>query len=46
MFKIALVEDEVNLSSLVSKYIFSEGYECISFKTGEEAIKYINEMGE
>jgi len=43
MFKIALVEDEVNLSSLVSKYIFSEGYECISFKTGEEAIKYIND---
>ncbi len=43
MFKIALVEDEANLSSLVSKYIFSEGYECISFKTGEEAIKYIND---
>lgn len=43
MYKIALVEDEVNLSSLVSKYIYSEGYECISFNTGEEAIKYIND---
>lgn len=43
MFKIALVEDEANLSSLVSKYILSEGYECVTFKTGEEAIKFIND---
>ena len=43
MFKIALVEDEANLSSLVSKYIVSEGYESICFRTGEEAIKYIND---
>ena len=43
MFKIALVEDEANLSSLVSKYIVSEGYESICFQTGEEAIKYIND---
>ena len=43
MFKIALVEDEANLSSLVSKYIISEGYESICFSTGEEAIKYVND---
>ncbi len=43
MFKIALVEDEANLSSLVSKYVLSEGYECLTFRTGEEAIKYIND---
>lgn len=43
MYKIALVEDEANLSSLVSKYILSEGFECITFRTGEEAIKYIND---
>lgn len=43
MFKIALVEDEANLSSLVSKYMLSEGYECVSFRTGEEAIKFIND---
>ena len=43
MFKIALVEDESNLSSLVSKYIISEGYESICFSTGEEAIKYVND---
>ena len=43
MFKIALVEDEANLSSLVSKYILSEGFECVTFRTGEEAIKFIND---
>lgn len=43
MFKIAIVEDEISLSSLVSKYVISEGYEAICFKTGEEALKYIND---
>lgn len=41
MFKIAIVEDEVSLASLVSKYVQSEGYESICFSTGEEALKYI-----
>ncbi len=43
MYKIALVEDEANLSSIVSKYIITEGYECLCFNTGEDAIKYIND---
>lgn len=43
MFKIAIVEDEVSLSSLVSKYVQSEGYESICFSTGEEALKYIKD---
>lgn len=41
MFKIALVEDENNLASLVAKYLISEKYEVTIYKTGEEAIKNI-----
>ena len=40
---IGLVEDEKNLSSLVTKYLVNEGYEVISFTTGEDAINHINE---
>ena len=42
MFKIALVEDEKNLSSLVCKYLANEGYEVKPFFTGEEALKEID----
>lgn len=41
--KIGLVEDEKNLSLLVSKYLTAEGYEVVSFYTGEEALKHIND---
>ena len=41
--KIGLVEDEKNLSLLVTKYLVNEGYEVISFTTGEDAINHINE---
>ncbi|MDE7162210.1 MAG: response regulator transcription factor [Anaeroplasmataceae bacterium] len=37
MYKIALVEDEKNLAALVVKYLCSEGYEVLLYKTGEEA---------
>ena len=37
MFRIALVEDEKNLSSLVEKYLKNEGYEVITFFNGEDA---------
>lgn len=37
MFKVALVEDEKNLSSLVEKYLKSEGYEVVCFYNGEDA---------
>ncbi|MCR5350411.1 MAG: response regulator transcription factor [Acholeplasmatales bacterium] len=37
MFKIALVEDEKNLASLVSKYLANEGYEVVVFNNGEDA---------
>lgn len=41
--RIGLVEDEKNLSLLVTKYLVNEGYEVISFTTGEDAINHINE---
>lgn len=43
MFKIALVEDEKNLSALVCKYLLAEGYEVINFYDGETAENSIND---
>lgn len=38
MFKIAYVEDELDLSNLVIKYLQNEGYRVTHFKTGEDAL--------
>ena len=43
MIKIALVEDEFDLASLVCKYLEKEGYKLTVFKTGEEARNHIND---
>ena len=43
MYKIGLVEDEKNLSSLVEKYLINEGYEVIVFNNGEDANLHIND---
>ena len=43
MYKIALVEDEKNLASLICKYLKSEGYEYMCFNNGEEALKHIED---
>lgn len=43
MYKIALVEDEKNLSSLVCKYLNAEGYQVSSFFDGETAINNISD---
>ena len=43
MYKVALVEDEVNLSTLVVKYLKAEGYETVAYHTGEEALKGISD---
>ena len=43
MFKIALVEDELNLASLVSKYLSNEGYEVVVFNNGEDAKEAIDD---
>ena len=43
MYKIALVEDEINLSNLVIKYLKNEGYEVVSFNDGETALNSISD---
>ena len=40
MYKIALVEDEKELQELVKKYLVKEGYEVVTFMTGEDAIEH------
>jgi len=40
MYRICLVEDEINLNNLVKSYLEHEGYEVISFYNGESAISY------
>lgn len=41
MYKICLVEDEINLNNLIKSYLERENYEVINFYNGEEAIKYV-----
>lgn len=43
MYKIALVEDEKNLSTLVEKYLKAQGYETVCFFNGEDAHNGIND---
>lgn len=39
MFKVVLVEDEIDLNNLIKAYLEKEGYEVISFTSGNDAIK-------
>ena len=41
MFKICLVEDEVDLSNLIKTYLKKAGYEVICFTKGIDALNYI-----
>lgn len=41
MYKICLVEDEVNLNNIVKAYLENAGYEVKSFYNGRDAINYI-----
>ncbi len=41
MYKIAIVEDEENLATLVKKYLVKENNEVTIFKTGEEAMNAV-----
>lgn len=43
MYKIVLVEDEINLNNLIKTYLEKEGYEVISFLNGTDALKNIDE---
>ena len=42
MYKICLVEDEMDLSNLIKLYLEKEGYEVIQYATGHEAIDAID----
>lgn len=42
MFRIVLVEDEIDLNNLIKTYLEKEGYEVISYTNGEDAIKNAN----
>lgn len=42
MFKIVLVEDELDLNKLIKTYLEKEGYEVISYTNGNDAIKNYN----
>lgn len=43
MYKIALVEDEINLNNLIKTYLEKNNYEVISYTKGNEAINNIND---
>lgn len=43
MFKICLVEDEVNLNNLIKTYLEHAGYEVICLYNGEDAINHISD---
>lgn len=42
MYKICLVEDELDLSNLIKLYLEKEGYEVVQYTKGSEAIEKIN----
>ena len=43
MYKIALVEDEVDLNNLIKTYLEKNGYEVVSYIKGNDAINNIND---
>ena len=43
MYKVAVVEDEKNLSNLVDKYLKNEGYDVVIYNTGEDAMENISD---
>lgn len=42
MYKICLVEDEVNLNNLIKTYLERAGYEVINFYNGMDALDYVS----
>lgn len=42
MYKICLVEDELDLSNLIKLYLEKEGYSVVQYTTGHEAIENMN----
>ena len=43
MYKICLVEDEINLNNLIKNYLEHEGYEVVTIYNGNDALKVIND---
>lgn len=41
MYRICLVEDEINLNNLIKSYLERESYEVVNFYNGEEAFDYV-----
>lgn len=41
MYRICLVEDEVDLNNLIKSYLERENYEVVNFYNGEDAVDYI-----
>lgn len=43
MYKICLVEDEVNLNNLIKSYLEREGYEVIQYYNGTDALNHVTD---
>lgn len=43
MYKICLVEDEINLNNLIKNYLEHEGYEVVTIYNGTDALNVIND---
>lgn len=41
MYRICLVEDEIDLNNLIKSYLERENYEVVNFYNGEDAVDYI-----
>ena len=46
MYKIGLVEDELDLNKLIRNYLEKEGYEVVSFTKGADVLSFIDENNE
>lgn len=43
MYKICLVEDEINLNNLIKSYLEREGYEVIQYYNGTDALNHVTD---
>ena len=46
MYKIGLVEDELDLNRLIKNYLEKEGYEVVTFTKGADVLSFIDENNE
>ena len=46
MYKIGLVEDELDLNRLIKNYLENEGYEVVTFTKGADVLSFIDENNE